>query len=53
MDAADRLNISGGNVGIGVNDPSSKLEVDGNIEADEYCDRTGTNCVSASVLTSI
>jgi hypothetical protein len=35
-------------VGIGTLIPSSRLEVDGHIEADAYCDRNGDNCFSGS-----
>ncbi|GEM_PF-7099818 len=53
LDNASNLNISGGNVGINTNTPSSKLEVAGNIEADSYCDRNGANCSTASNIVSI
>lgn len=34
--AAERLRISGGNVGIGTTSPSQKLEVNGNVKADNF-----------------
>ncbi len=39
-----------GNVGVGTTEPSNKLEVVGKIEADEYCDRSGTNCKTVSQM---
>ncbi len=41
---------SAGNVGVGEENPSSRLEVAGNIEADAYCDRNGTNCSTAQEI---
>jgi len=34
----------GGNVGIGTNNPSTKLDVEGKIGAVQYCDENGANC---------
>ena len=53
----DRMTITPtGNVGIGDATPDSgtggqlKLDVAGNIGASQYCDASGNNCVTASVL---
>ncbi len=42
-----------GRVGLGLSNPSSKLEVAGNIEADAYCDRNGSNCSTASQIYNV
>ena len=36
------------NIGIGTSNPSSKLEVEGNISANAYCDGNGNNCKSSA-----
>ncbi len=48
-------NLNPGNVGIGVIDPDSKLEVIGDIQADEVlageiCDSTGNDCFPSSII---
>jgi|GEM_PF-6179358 len=55
IDAANILDISGGDVGIGDSTPDGtlKLDVEGQVGATEYCDENGANCTPAGSLGGI
>lgn len=43
--SVERIRITAeGKMGIGTNNPSSRLEVAGTLRVDEICDRSGSNC---------
>lgn len=51
----DIYNLNGGNIGVGLSAPQEKLDVFGNVMADEVhapqiCDSAGTNCFPADIL---
>lgn len=54
-DPDDIYNRNTGNIGIGVEDPTEKMDVDGNVlvdkgRADQFCDVNGNNCFDPQII---